>query len=262
MTKISLEELVRLCSRALRAVGVSHDAAMTTARALVYADASGIQSHGVSRLPQYIRHIRTGRVRADASPSVAHTHGTAVLTIDADNGLAFPACDLAVTRGIEVARLAGIAFVGVRRSHHFGVASYHLLPAAEHGLVGIAFSNSPAAMPAWMGKQAVFGTNPVALVFPRRSEHPIVIDVSLSAVARGRLMTAARRGEAIPEGWAADKNGDPTRDPNVGLEGLMLPIGGLKGAVLAMAVELLCSAVVGAGMAGDNPSFSRKATNR
>jgi (2R)-3-sulfolactate dehydrogenase (NADP+) len=113
----------------------------------------------------------------------------------------------------------GVAFAGVTNSHHFGVAAYHLEPVGASGLVGLAMGNSPAAMAAAGGRRPLFGTNPIAAVFPRRAAAPLVIDLSLSEVARGKLMVAAREGKAIPPGWALDADGHPTTDPKVGLEG-------------------------------------------
>jgi (2R)-3-sulfolactate dehydrogenase (NADP+) len=126
---------------------------------------------------------------------------------------------------------------------------------AEAGMVGLAFSNSPAAMPAWGGKRALFGTNPIAAVFPRRNAEPIVIDLSLSEVARGKIMVAAQDGKPIPAGWALDKDGKPTTDARAALEGSMLPAGGVKGAMLALTVELLVCALTGANFGYEADSF-------
>jgi len=156
----------------------------------------------------------------------------------------------------------GTAFAGVTRSHHFGVAAWHLVPIAQAGMVGLAFSNSPAAMPAWGGRRALFGTNPVAAVFPRRGAAPLVIDLSLSEVARGKLMVAAKEGKPIPTGWALDRDGNPTTDPKAGLDGMMLPAGGVKGAMLALVVELLCCALTGAAFGFEADSFLAESGNR
>jgi (2R)-3-sulfolactate dehydrogenase (NADP+) len=235
--------------------------AESTARALVAADAQGLASHGVARVPQYAAHLRLGRVDGGATATVTAAKGGAVL-VDAADGLAFPACALAVAEAIARARSHGVAFAGVTNSHHFGLASYHLGPVAEARMVGLAFGNSPSAMPAWGGKRALFGTNPIAAVFPRRGHPPIVVDLSLSEVARGKLMVAAREGKPIPPGWALDKAGDPTTDPKQGLEGMMLPAGGVKGAMLALVVELLCCALTGAHLGFEADSFFADAGNR
>ncbi len=165
--------------------------------------------------------------------------------IDAANGLAFPACSMAVDEAITRARSTGIGLAAVTNSHHFGVAAYHVSKVAEHGMIGLAFGNSPAAMPAWGGKRALFGTNPIAAIFPRKSAAPLCIDLSLSEVARGKVMIAAQQGKPIPFGWALDRDGQPTTDARAALDGVMLPAGGVKGAMLALIVELLCVALTG-----------------
>jgi (2R)-3-sulfolactate dehydrogenase (NADP+) len=167
-----------------------------------------------------------------------------------------------VTEAIARAREFGVAFVGVTNSHHFGVAAYHLTPVAEAGMVGLAFGNSPGAMPAAGGKRPIFGTNPIAAIFPRRDGLPLTIDLSLSEVARGKLMVAAKEGRSIPLGWALDKDGNPTTDPKAGMEGLMLPAGGTKGAMLALIVELLACALTGAAMGFEADTFFVDAGNR
>lgn len=261
MPNFTTTQLNDLAARALRNAGASPAMAEATARALADAEAQGLASHGMSRVPQYATHLRNGRVDGAAVPTVARSRGGAVL-VDAHSGLAFPACALAVTEAIARAREFGVAFAGVTNSHHFGVAAYHLRPVAEAGMVGLAFGNSPAAMPAAGGRRALFGTNPIAAVFPRRSGEPIAIDLSLSEVARGKLMVAAKEGRAIPPGWAVDRDGQPTTDPKAGLAGSMLPMGGTKGAMLALVVELLACALTGAAMGFEADSFFVDEGNR
>jgi (2R)-3-sulfolactate dehydrogenase (NADP+) len=182
--------------------------------------------------------------------------------VDAGCGLAFPACAFAVDEAIRRAREHGVALAAVTNSHHFGVAAFHLKPVAQAGMVGLAMGNSPSAMPAAGGKHPVFGTNPIAAVFPRRGALPLVVDLSLSEVARGKLMVAAREGKPIPEGWALDRDGRPTTDPKAGLEGSMLPMGGAKGAMLALVVELLVTALTGAAIGFEATSFFVEEGNR
>ena len=261
MPRASIDELTALAKRALERAGAAAAMADATARALVAADAQGLASHGVSRVPQYAAHLRLGRVDGKAVAKVARSKGGAVL-VDAADGLAFPACVLAVSEAIARAREHGVAFAGVTNSHHFGVAAGHLEPVAAAGMVGLAFGNSPSAMPAWGGKRAIFGTNPIAAVFPRRNAPPLAIDLSLSEVARGKVMVAAREGRPIPLGWALDKEGNPTTDAKRALEGMMLPAGGVKGAMLALVVELLCCALTGAHMGFEADTFFVDAGNR
>jgi len=254
-------ELVDLAQRALERAGASRAMAESTACALVDADAQGLASHGVSRVPQYATHLSNGRADGSAVARVVRAKGGACL-VDAGSGLAFPACALAVDEAIRRAREFGVSFVAVTNSHHFGVAAGHLVPVGRAGLVGLAMGNSPAAMPAAGGRHPVFGTNPIAAVFPRRDAPAIVIDLSLSEVARGKLMVAAKEGKSIPEGWALDRDGRPTTDPKAGLEGSMMPMGGTKGAMLALVVELLVTALSGAAMGFEASSFFVDEGNR
>jgi (2R)-3-sulfolactate dehydrogenase (NADP+) len=261
MAMIALDVLEDLATRALSRAGANPAMAAATARALVYADAQGLASHGVSRVPQYATHLANGRADGSAIPEVRRAKGGAVL-VDAGCGLAFPACALAVDEAIARAGQFGVAFAGVTNSHHFGAAAYHLEPVGAAGLVGLALGNSPAAMAAAGGQRPLFGTNPIAAVFPRRAAAPLSIDLSLSEVARGKLMVAAKEGRAIPLGWALDAGGRPTTDPKAGLEGSMLPMGGSKGAMLALVVELLVTALTGAAMGFEASSFFVDEGNR
>jgi (2R)-3-sulfolactate dehydrogenase (NADP+) len=258
---VSLDALDALAARALARAGANDDMAAATARALVYADARGLASHGVSRIAQYAMHLSNGRADGSARPVFAAERGGAVL-IDAGFGLAFPACALAVTEAIRRAHDFGVAFAGVTNSHHFGVAGYHLEPIGDAGLVGLAFGNSPAAMPPAGGKRPIFGTNPIAAIFPRERAAPLLIDLSLSAVARGKLMVAAHEGRPIPLGWALDKDGSSTTDPQAGLEGSMLALGGAKGAMLALVVEVLVTSLTGAALGFEATSFFVDEGNR
>ena len=261
MARVELGELEALIGRALAAAGASPAMAASTAHARALAEAQGLASHATARVPQYCGLLKNGRADGRAVPRITRERGGAVL-VDAGDGLAFPACDLAVGEAIARARKLGVAFAGVTNSHHFGVAALHLTPVAEAGMVGIAMGNSPAAMPAWGGKRALFGTNPIAAVFPRREAPPLTIDLSLSEVARGRIMVAAQKGEPIPAGWALDRNGHPTTDAKTALEGMMLPAGGTKGAMLALMVELLVTALTGAHFGFEADSFFVPEGNR
>src|SRR5262245_48513055 len=261
MPLIPLDSLRELASAALSRAGANSTMAEATARALVHADAQGLASHGVSRVPQYATHLGNGRADGTAEPRIARAKGASVL-VDAGCGLAFPACALAVGEAIARAREFGVGFAGVTNSHHFGAAAYHLEPVGAAGLVGLALGNSPAAMAAAGGSRPLFGTNPIAAVFPRRDAPPVVIDLSLSEVARGKLMVAAKEGREIPLGWALDADGTPTTDPKAGLEGSMLPMGGTKGAMLAFVVEVFVTALTGAAIGFEASSFFVDEGNR
>jgi (2R)-3-sulfolactate dehydrogenase (NADP+) len=264
--KLPCSEVQALVAAALQRAGASAPMAEATARALVLAEAQGLGSHGLSRVSQYATHLRNGRVDGAAVPKVARRKGAAI-AIDAGEGLAFPACELAVREATAAAREHGIAIAGVMRSHHAGVIVDHLRPAAAAGLVGLGLANSPAAMPAAGGMHAIFGTNPVAAAFPRgaRDADPLLIDLSLSEVARGKVMVAAKEGKPIPLGWALDAAGQPTTDAKAALTGSMLPIGAVtssKGAMLALVVELLVTALIGANFGFEASSFFVDEGNR
>lgn len=261
MPQIALDALQSLAARALRRAGAHPAAAEETAQALVEADAAGLASHGVSRIPLYAAHLRHGRVDGLAAPRLKSAKG-AVTLIDAGDGLAYPACRLAVATAIAAAREHGIGLAAVVRSNHFGAAAGHLEAVAEAGLVGLALGNSPAAIAPWGGRTPLFGTNPIAAIFPRPGGQPLVIDLSLSEVARGKLLVAAQNKQAIPPTWALDAEGRPTTDPEAGLGGSMLPAGGLKGALLALWVELLIGAVAGAAFGFEADSFFAETGNR
>ncbi|HJW26590.1 MAG TPA: Ldh family oxidoreductase [Rhodocyclaceae bacterium] len=261
MANVNCDHLEDLAARALQAAGALPAAARSTARALVLADAGGLASHGVSRIPLYCAHLRHGRVDGQAVPEVSVERG-ATCVVDAADGLAYPACDLAVIEAARRARNYGIGLAGVVRSNHFGAAAGHLEPLAEAGLVGLALGNSPAAIAPWGGRTPLFGTNPIAAIFPRRDGAPLVIDLSLSEVARGKLLVAAQNQQPIPPTWALDRTGRPTTDPVEGLRGSMLPAGGVKGAMLALWVELLVGAVAGAAFGFEAHSFFSETGNR
>jgi len=262
--RLPLAEVQALVAGALQRAGATAAMAQSTARALVLAESQGQGGHGLSRVTQYAAHLRNGRANGQAVPRILRRKGAA-LVVDAGEGLAFPACDLAVAAAIGTAREFGVALAGVVRSHHGGVLVDHLRAVAAAGMVGLGFANSPAAMPAAGGRHPIFGTNPVAAAFPRRDGDPLLIDLSLSEVARGKVAVAAKEGRPIPLGWALDAQGQPTTDANAALGGSMLPIGAAsspKGAMLALVVELLVTAVIGAHFGFEASSFFVEEGNR
>jgi (2R)-3-sulfolactate dehydrogenase (NADP+) len=252
--KYPLDELTALAVRALKRAGASKAMAEATAAALVAAESEGLAGHGLARVALYAEHLRQGRADGKARAKVIRKKGAACL-VDANGGLAFPAMALAVKEAIKRAQRHGVAFAGVTNSHHFGAAAYHLAPVAQAGMAGLAFSNSPSAINAWGGRRAFYGTNPIAAVFPRRNAAPIVVDLSLAEVARGKIMLHAREGKSIPLGWALDNKGNPTTDPKAALTGSLTPIGGAKGAALALMVEVLSVALTGAALSFENDSY-------
>ena len=252
--KCSIEELTQLAARALKKAGASKATADMTAAALVAAEAEGLAGHGLSRVALYCGHLRDGRADGKARPKVVRRKGATCL-VDASGGLAFPAMALAVKEVIKRGKRYGVGFAGVTNSHHFGAAAHHLLPVAQAGLAGLALTNSPSAINAWGGRKAFYGTNPIAAIFPRRNEKPVVVDLSLTEVVRGKIMLYAKEGKPIPPGWALDKDGNPTTDPKAALTGSLAPIGGAKGAALALMVEVLTVALTGAAFSFENDSY-------
>ena len=243
--RLPVSEVTQLVSAALTRAGASPGMADATARALVAAEMAGLGGHGLSRVQLYAQHVKEGRASGTAEPRLVHEKGAACL-IDAQGGLAYLAMELATREATRRAREFGVAFCGVTNSHHCGAMDYHLAPLAQAGLIGMGFTTSPAAINAWGGKKPLFGTNPVAAVFPRQGKSPLIIDLSLTEVARGKIMVAAKDGKPIPLGWAFDADGKPTTDAKAALTGSMAAIGGVKGVLLALIVELLCCAVTGA----------------
>jgi len=248
MPTLSVADLTALAQAALRASGASEAMARTTAEFLVESDLRGLETHGVARVPAYCAHLQGGRARGDAVPRIARDQRAACL-IDAGDGLAFEACTLAVNEVIARAERFGAGVAGVTASHHFGAAGLWTERIAAAGQVGLAFSNAPAAIVPWGGQRPIFGTNPVAAAFPRRGEPPLVIDLSLTQVTRGEIMLRQKAGRPIPEGWGKDAAGRPTTDPQAILVGGSLEaVGGIKGTMLAAAVEILCCALTGAAL--------------
>lgn len=260
--RLQAPELFRLASGALERAGAHGAMAQAAARHLVAAEEQGLPTHGLSRVPFYCAMLRKGRADGAAHPALKSDFG-AVCLIDNADGLPYASCAWALEEAMARARRNGIAFAGVTNSAHVGVLGIHLQPLAAAGLVGIAFTNSPAAIPAWGGKRALFGTNPVAFAFPRRGADPLVIDLALTTVVRGKIMLAMQQGERIPQGWALDREGRPTTDPREAIEhGSLFPIGGAKGAMLALAFELLCAALTGSAIGPEADSFFAEEGNR
>ena len=260
--KKSGDALHRLARTALEKAGAHSKMAEAAAVHLVRAEEQGLPTHGMSRVPFYCGMLRNGRADGTAHPAMVADHA-AVCLIDNRDGLPYVSAQWAVQEVIQRARRNGIAFAGIRNSAHAGVLGIHLAEVGAAGLVGFAFTNSPAAIPAWGGKKGLFGTNPVAAVFPRKEAEPLVIDLALTTVVRGKIMLAMKRGEKIPEGWALDRHGKPTTDPKEAIEhGSLFPIGGAKGAMLALMFELICASLTGAAIGAEADSFFSEDGNR
>ena len=211
MANISLQELRGLIVRVLISSKTSSDNAASVASALIQADADGIPSHGVARLPIYADQSKCGKVDGFAKPKLSNP-GTAVIHVDGKCGFAFPAIDMGLTEAIEMVEIPGVVAVAIGNTSHAGVLGHHVERIANRGLASMAFVNTPAAISPWGGNQPIYGTNPIAFACPRINESPLVIDLSLSKVARGKIKLASEKGEAIPNDWAKDINGNPTSE--------------------------------------------------
>ena len=253
-TTLSIPQAEALVAEALMRCRTGEINARIVAKALVAAEADGLKGHGLSRVASYAAQAKAGKIDGFAIPTASHTR-PGVIAVDAAHGFAYPAIDLALAGLPDGTRACGLAAAAIRRSHHAGVAGAPVEHLAEQGLVALLFANTPAAMAPWGGRRATFGTNPIAFACPLPGRAPIVVDLSLSKVARGNILAAKGRGETIPEGWALDAAGRPTTDPGAALAGTMVPLGDAKGTALALMVELLAAGLTGSNYAAEASSF-------
>ena len=256
MSEVRLQaaEVHALIASALVRSRTSERNAASVADALLEAELAGQGGHGLRRVAAYAAQAKAGKVDGFAHPALEQRR-PAVLAVDAANGFAYPAMDLALQPLGECARSQGIAIAGFRRSHHCGVAGVTVERYARAGLIALMFANSPAAMAPWGSNRPLFGTNPIAFAAPISGAEPLVVDVSLSKVARGKIMAASQKGTPIPPDWAFDTEGQPTTDAKAALAGTMAPLGDAKGTALALMVELLAAGLVGANYAYEASSF-------
>ena len=239
---------------ALQSNEMSNHDAKIIARHLVLAETDGQLGHGLSRVKSYVEQIQSGKVNIRSLIKVEF-QGKGWLALDADHGFAFPALDQAYLLTMPLIREHGALLVTINKSHHAGVLGHHVERYAEQGVVALMFSNTPAAMAPWGGSTPIFGTNPIAFACPRGNDFPLVIDLSLTKVARGKVMRAKVEGRRIPNDWAVDPDGIATTDPEQALKGAMLPIGDAKGAALALMVELITAGLAGAHYGFQASSF-------
>ncbi len=254
MPTLSIAECEQLAQRALAAGGAAPGQSASTARALVAAEVDGQSGHGLGRIPSYTAQVRAGKIDGSALPSFRRLR-PAVVRIDAARGFAYPALDLAAETLPGLAREYGVAGATIHRSHHIGAAGYTAERLAQQGCVALLCSNTPRAMAFAGGIRPMMGTNPIAFAAPLAGRAPLVIDMALSQVARSRIVAAQRAGETIPSGWAIDSAGQPTTDPSAALSGALTPCGGVKGAALALIVEILCGALAGGHYGWEASSF-------
>lgn len=224
--------------------GLSSEDAAFHAHALVQTNLWGVDSHGVLRLPIYIRRLRSGVL--NPQPQIHKLRGAGALEVlHGDDGPGFIVGREAMQRAIELAEGFSIGVVGAIHSNHFGAAALYARMAVERGLVGIAMTNVIPNMVAPGGSEPITGNNPIAVAIPTFDEFPFVLDISLSNVAGGKLLLASKKGEKIPLDWATDRQGRPTDDPDEGFAGFLLPVGGHKGLGLSYMVDILCGVITG-----------------
>ena len=244
------EDLEAWLAQVFEANGLPLSDAQTAAQALVKANLRGVDSHGVARVAMYCERLRRGAT--NPTPEIAVTRvATAAVQVDGDDGLGLVVGRRAMAEAIDIAGECGIGLAGVRRSGHYGMAALYILQAVEAGCVGMAFTNASPALPVWGGRTPFLGTSPFAAGAPAGAGPPFVLDMACSVVARGKLKFAAQRGEAIPEGLALDRHGRPTTDGAAAFEGVVLPMGGVKGAGLSMLMDVLSGVFTGAAFGGE-----------
>lgn len=225
--------------------GVPAAQAETVADVMTTADLYGVTTHGAAILDAHIKRVERGGYNLQpAFPVLRRTAAFAV--VDGDNSFGFVSASHCMAMAVEGAKESGIYQVFSRNNNTFGPAFYYPLQAAKQGFIGLIFSNSPAQMPPSGGKEKILGTNPFAAVIPVPGQEPIIIDMASSVVAKSKFNEFKNAGKPLPEGWALDKNGVPTTDPEEAIAGLVLPMGGHKGYCIAMLIDVLSGVLSGA----------------
>lgn len=245
--KISHVALKDFCISVLVAIGVPSEDSKTVADVLVRADLRGVHSHGVAMLPVYIKRIKANEISKIADIWVEKETPNTTL-FNGGNGLgqviSVAAMDLAIKKALDI---GGISMVGVRGSNHFGMSAYYALRAVHNNMIGIVLTVSNInTMSLWGGLSVILGNNPIAVAVPAKDNFPIVYDGAFSVAARRKIHLAKQEKLNIPEGWAIDKEGIPTTDPQKALDGLLLPIGSYKGSGMAFVFGLIAGPLMGA----------------
>jgi LDH2 family malate/lactate/ureidoglycolate dehydrogenase len=245
------DSLKQFCTRVLILTGVPPEHADAIAASLIEADLQAVTSHGVVRLPIYVRRLRAGVINPHPNVQVAHETATTAV-IDGDNGMGQWVAMRGMQMAIYKAQRGNCAFVSVRNSNHFGAASYYARMALPHDMIGISLTiGGINHMTPWGGAQAILGNNPFAIALPAGQERPVVLDMACSTAARGKIIVAAKDGTPIPDNWATGPNGEATTDPVQALKGFMLPIGGPKGYSLTLVIGLLSTMLSGAAFGSE-----------
>src|SRR5437870_6312042 len=256
------EWLFEFTTRVFRHMGVPEDDARTAATVLQAADLRGIDSHGVARLHTYFDMLQIGRIDPKPKITIAR-ESPSTATVDGGNGLGLVVRPKANAIAMEKALAVGSGWVSVRNTNHCGIAGYSVLEALKRDLIGWSMTNTTKIVTPLWGAERMLGTNPIAIAFPGLEEPPIVIDMATTAAAYGKIEIARRAGAPIPTGWAIDRAGASTTDPNAMIDGgAMLPLGsdrergGHKGYGLAVMVDVLSAVLSGADWGPFAPPFA------
>lgn len=261
MNNISLESLQSFTEKVFLSMGCSEEDAVLATDVLIQADLRGIDSHGVARLPGYVKLWQNGRINPKAEIKIIKEKASTAL-IDGDKGLGLVVAPKAMQIAIEKTEATGTSWVAVKNSNHFGIAAYHAMMALEHDMMGWAMTNASALVAPTFSKERMLGTNPIAFVAPAGEEQDFVLDMATTTAANGKLEIAQRENQAIPLGWAIDKEGNNTDNAHALKEGgLLLPLGGdeghggHKGYGLGAMVDILTGVLSGASFSKWAPPF-------
>ncbi|MCM3714330.1 Ldh family oxidoreductase [Alkalihalobacillus oceani] len=241
---IDYRRLEKLAYDILLKGGLSEMEAQETATHLVRANLRGVDSHGITRVPIYLKRLHVGVVRAKADVSIIHETPVSAY-IDGNNGIGPYIARKTTEIAIEKAKKSGVAIVGLTNANHLGTLGYYSELAVNEGLITFITANAPANMPPFGGAEKYFGTNPFSYGFPTGREKPFILDMATSVVSKGKIILAMKNNENIPLGWAIDKNGQETTNAQEAVDGLVLPLGGPKGYGLAFMVDILSGIMTG-----------------
>jgi LDH2 family malate/lactate/ureidoglycolate dehydrogenase len=234
----------------LQNAGLDEPKALIVVESLLLADVRGLASHGVARLAEYLTRVNAGVTVLDPHMDIEQDHPASAL-LNARNGLGQIAGAKAMALAIAKAKTSGVGLVGVKNSNHFGIAAYFAMKALQEDMIGLVFTNAAPSIAPYGAKTALMGTNPICVAIPAATQQPIVLDMSTSVVARGKIWLAGLAGKKIPFGWALDKEGKPTDDPKAAQEGTLEAIAGPKGSGLSLVIDILCGVLTGTTITGD-----------
>lgn len=248
MIRVDADALRDFSTDCYVALGLDRGSAALVADTLVQADLWGHTSHGVMRLFWYGKRVETGAISKDFIPETPE-NAPAIGVMDGGDGVGQVIADAAMRQAIRAAKLHGIGAVAVRNSGHFGTAMYFTRMAAQEKCIGFISTNASPAMAPWGGREKRIGNNPFSWAAPAGQHAPMMVDMANTAVARGKLYVAGKKGEPIPDGWAIDAEGRATTDPAAGIAGTILPMAGHKGYAITFAMDVLSGILSGSAFA-------------